>query len=138
MPSNEFAPLPRFWRRLFLVELPLVLSALGLWLAAPTTYLRDTVGIAQPGPPEVLLLRLYAGTVGSLVLGFYGWLLLQRSVHLPTFRAFQVCLGVGDLAIFAAGVAHWPATDRHDLLAVQMGMAALWGVVRSVYVLRVG
>lgn len=126
------------WRKVFFMELPLVLITLALWLIAPITYLRDTVGIARPGPPEVLLLRLYAGTVGSLVFGFYAWLLSRRDVHLPTFRAFQVCLLAGDVAMIAASVAHWPHATQHALLAGQIGLAALWGCVRCGYLLRSG
>jgi hypothetical protein len=125
--------LPRGWRTTFRVEIPLVAVTLAYWLAAPEDYLRTTLAIAAPGPPEVLLLRLYAGTVGSLVLGFYAWLLWQPLVHRPTFRAFQASLGFGDVAIVVASVVHWPHTQEHTMLAVQIGMAAAWGMVRVGY-----
>ncbi len=135
-PDDAMAPLPRRWRAVFSLELPLVAITLALWLAAPETYLRDTVGIAQPGAAEVLLLRLYAGTVASLVFGFYAWMLAQSRVHGPTFRAFQVCLGVGDVALVAASLAHWSHAAQHTMLATQIAMATLWGVVRTVFLLR--
>ncbi len=134
--TRALTPLPAGWRRLFFVELPLVAVTLALWLLAPATYLHDTVGIAAPGAPEILLLRLYAGTVASLVFGFYAWLLWQPTVHRPTFRAFQACLGAGDVAVVAASLAHWPHATNHTLLAAQIGMATLWGAVRGGYLLR--
>lgn len=132
---TDLAPLPSGWRRLFWIEIPLVAGTLLLWLLAPERYLHDTLGIATPGPAEVLLLRLYAGSVGSLVLCFYAWWLAQRVVHRPAFRAFQVCLGLGDLAIVAASLLHWPHAVEHGMLAVQIGMALLWGGLRTGFVL---
>lgn len=133
---DAIAALPNGWRRLFTVELPLVAVTLALWLIAPTIYLHDTLGIARPGASEVLLLRLYAGTVGSLVFAFYAWLLWQKTVHGPTFRAFQVCLGLGDVAVVAASAAHWSSATAHGPLTAQIAMAALWGVLRGVFLLR--
>ena len=130
------APLARGWRTLFAVEIPLVAGAVLFWLLAPTAYLRDVVGVAAPGPAEVQLLRLYAGSVASLALGFYAWLLTQPAVHTATFRAFQVCLGVGDAAIIAASLARGDAVSHSHLPAAQIGMAASWLVVRVVYVCR--
>src|SRR5690349_18867925 len=101
---DGMAPLPRAWRIVFAIELPLVLGTVVFWTVAPRAYLADTVGIASPGAADVLLLRLYAGTVASLVFGFYAWMLSRRAVHVPTFRAFQVCLGLGDVFIVAAGL----------------------------------
>jgi hypothetical protein len=95
-----------------------------------------TVGIASPGAAEVLLLRLYAGTVASLVFGFYAWLLSRPAVHVPTFRAFQACLGLGDVFIVAASLAHLSTSTRPGMLGVQIGMATLWGIVRVVYLSR--
>ena len=132
----SIAPLPRSWRVTFVVELPLVLGTLAFWLAAPATYLRDTVGIAAPGAAEILLLRLYAGTVGSLVFGFYAWLLAQKAVHVATFRAFQASLGLGDVAIVLASLAAWSDSERHDMLGIQIGMATLWGIIRLVFLIR--
>ena len=136
MSDRSVVPLPAGWRQVFWVEIPLVALTLVLWLAAPETYLRDTVGIAAPGPAEVFLLRLYAGTVGSLVFGFYAWLLWQKAVHVPTFRAFQVWLGVGDVAMVVGAALYWSHASRHDLLATQIGLATLWGGLRGWYLWR--
>jgi hypothetical protein len=134
-PDNTIKPIPQLWRGIFSIEIPLVVFALGSWLFQPETYLRYTIGITAPGEAEIFLLRLYAGTIASLVFGFYAWLLLQPAVHMPTFRAFQVCLAAGDVFIIAASLAFWSANQRHDTLLLQMGMAALWGIVRVVFLL---
>ncbi len=138
MADAGVAPLPRAWRLVFAVEIPLVAGTVVYWLVAPATYLHDAVGVAAPRPPDVLLLRLYAGSVASLALVFYTWLLAQPRVHQATFRAFQVCLGVGDAAIVAASLAYWAAASDRRLLAAQLGMAAFWGMVRAVFVVQRG
>lgn len=130
------APLSRAWRAIFAVEIPVTAVAVGIWLASPATYLHGMLGMTASGPPELLLLRLYAATVGSLVIGFYTWLLAQKAVHMPTFRAFQVCLGAGDVAMILATVLAWPTQAPHDMLAMQIGLAALWGTIRAVFWLQ--
>ena len=129
------APLPRPWRAIFALEIPLTVVVVVIWIATPATYLKETLDLTA-GPTELLLLRLYAGIVGSLVIGFYTWLLAQKAVHMPTFRAFQVSLGAGDVAIIAASVLAWPPQPTHGMLFLQIGTAAFWGIVRAVFWLR--
>jgi hypothetical protein len=129
-------PLPRFWRGLFFIEIPLVAFTLALWVFQPDTYLHDAIGITTPGEAERFLLRLSAGTVASLILAFYGWLLIQPTVHLPTFRAYQVCLGIGDVFIIAASLMYWPANQQHDALIAQIAMACFWGLIRIIFLIR--
>jgi hypothetical protein len=120
------------------VELPLVGGTLALWLVAPETCLRDALGIPAPGAPEILLLRMNAATTGSLVFVLYAWLLTRDRVHHATFRAFQACLGIGDLLIVLASVFGFGTSSRPAVPATQLGLAAGWGLVRIRYLLRRG
>jgi hypothetical protein len=133
--ADGLGALPRGWRLLFAVELPLVAGTLLYWLAAPDDYLETAIGVSSPGAPERLLLRLYAGTVGALVFGFYAWLLAQRRLHLPSFYAFQWALAAGDLAIIAASLGYWASAGGRAALALQIAMAALWGALRVAFLL---
>jgi hypothetical protein len=129
--------LPRFWRRLFFVELPLTLGTVIYWLLQPLDYLHRTLGPAA-SEQDVPLLMLYAGVVFTLVFWFYARLLLRPTVHLPTFRLYQEALLLGDAWIVAAGA--WILTKGlgpPDTTGAAMAMASVWGVLRVIFLTRV-
>ncbi len=137
MSAHEtIAPLPRFWRWLFLIEIPLTAVTLAIWIVQPHVYLHDMIGITAPQDAELFLLRLYAGSVTSLVLSFYFWLLLKPTVHLPTFRVYQICLGIGDVFVVAASLAYWSTARIQPGLILQIVLALFWGSLRIVFLIR--
>jgi len=130
--------IPRGWWLLFCTELPLVAGTLVYWVVAPDAFLTESIGIAAPGAPERYLLHLYGGVVGTLVLWFYGRVLLAPRLHLPTFRRLQEALGIGDVVIVGLGLQAWGALDAAPaMLAAQIGMAGLWGMVRVAFLIKV-
>lgn len=130
--------LPSAWRRLFQVELPLVLGTLAYWVLAPGSYLSGVLAVAAPESGVRYLLELYAGSVGSLVLYAYARLLFTQKVHLPSFRIFQEGLLVGDIAVVAVSVQMLAeAIVPSGPAAAQLVMALGWGLVRVVFLMRV-
>ncbi len=129
--------IPRGWWRAFCVELPLVAGTLVFWIAQPDGFLTQSIGIAEPGPPERYLLQLYAGVVGTLVLWFYGRILLAPRIHLPSFRLLQEALALGDVVIVGLGISQWGGPAEPGMLAAQIGMASFWGTLRVLFLLRV-
>ncbi len=138
--SDAIAPLPRRWRILFLLELPLIFGTVGYWLLAPLDYLERALG-SDPvaNAHAVPLLLAHAGVVFSMVGWLYARLLLAPTVHVRSFRRVQEALLVGDLWIVVSALALAPAQYDPQVRATSATAAALalgWGIVRSVYLLR--
>lgn len=133
----DVAPLPRRWRMLFLVEVPIVAATVLYWMLSPDAFLTQTFGIADPSDGARGLLYSYAGVTATTVMWFYARLLLAPAVHVPTFRRYQEALLLGDVWIVVAWGAALVAggTPRGPALA-GIGMATLWGTIRSIYLVR--
>lgn len=133
--SSATVPLPRIWRILFLLELPLVAATVAWWLLQPRGYLDATLGPGAGG--AVPLVYLYAGVVFTTVVYFYARVLLRPEVHLPTFRAYQEALLLGDVWIVVVGL--WTLAQgvgTPEVAFASIAMATLWGTLRGVYLLR--
>ena len=129
--------IPSRWRNLFRVELPLVAGTVVYFVVSPESYLADVLGIAAPDTGTVDLLLLYAGSVGSLVFWTYARLLFLPDPHLPSFRAFQEGLLIGDLEVVGVSLQMLAERGPTAALGAQLAMATAWGVLRGVFLLRV-
>lgn len=130
--------MPRFWRLLFLVELPLVGGTVLFALVAPAEFAREAFGIGALDGPETTLLFSYVSVVATAVLWFYARLLLGRDIHIPTFRRYQEALLAGDVGIVA--IWSWAlsaGTVGGAAPVAGLALALFWGLVRLVFLFRV-
>lgn len=132
---NVVEPLPRIWRAIFWVEIPLTLGAVIFWLFSPDVFLAQLLGENSAANQHAKpLLYSYAGVVFSLVLWMYTRLLLQKEVHIYSFCLFQEALLVGDIWIVINTLLNLPdaPVPLHNA-TLAMALATFWGGVRSIY-----
>ena len=104
---------------------------------APDEFLRSVYSFDEVVPPARALLVSYSGVVATLVFWFYARLLLSPTVHMPTFRSYQEALLLGDVWIVATwGYGLATGTEATVTGVVGTGLAAFWGLVRVVFLLR--
>ena len=135
--QNDLSPLPAFWRRVFWVELPIVALTVLYWIVDPHGFLKQTFAIDPAPQGAVFLLWAYAAAVFTLVFYFYARMLYFPVVHVPTFRAYQEGLLLGDVLIVI--IYAWAAlsgTVNAATAWASVGMAMFWGTVRVVFLVR--
>jgi len=132
-PQVAATALPRLWRGIFWVEVPITLGSVAYWLAAPDTFLEQLLGAGDHSAAHGLL-YMYAGVVASLVGWLYVRFLLQPDLHLPSFRLFQEALLLGDVWIVAHVLVTLPSAGPPLQTAIAASsMAGFWGLVRAIY-----
>src|SRR5262249_15262092 len=94
----------RFWRRLFLVEIPICVATSAYWALAPADFVTRTFGVAAVDGAHLALVRQLAGVVFSLLAWTYGRWLLSGSVELRPFRFLQEGLALGDVFLVVAAI----------------------------------
>ena len=95
---DRIAPLPRAWRIIFAIELPLVLGTIAFWTVAPAAYLADTVGI------DVYRIR-YGAVVASGMFAAAGGAYLSIG-NVVSFNE-QMTDGRGYIALAAVIFGNW-------------------------------
>ncbi|MFN7145318.1 MAG: hypothetical protein ACK4YP_16210 [Myxococcota bacterium] len=131
---TETAPLPRAWRGLFALEIPLVGGTVLYWLLLPEAFLADALGLTDVRPEVLVLLFSYVSATVSSVVWLYARLLARPTVHWPTFRLYQEALLVGDVGVvftWAYGLATAPIPRGPALVSIVM--AIVWGAVRVAF-----
>jgi hypothetical protein len=132
------ASVPRPWRIVFSVEIPICLGTCLLWLLAPAEYLGGLLGKRPHDVADYLLLQQSTAVVFSMFVYFYGRVLLGRRVDLRTFRYLQEAMALGDVIVLVATwAAHAYLAPRPDMLFAQAAMAAVWLGVRVLFLIRV-
>jgi hypothetical protein len=132
------AGVPRPWRIVFSVEIPICLGTCLLWLLAPAEYLGGFLGERPHDVADYLLLQQSTAVVFSMFVYFYGRVLLSRRVDLRTFRYLQEAMALGDVIVLVESwAAHAYLAPRPDMLFAQVAMAALWLGVRVLFLIRV-
>jgi hypothetical protein len=130
--------LPRRWRRVFAIELPLTAGACLYWTVAAPAHLETLFGPGTASPAALILLAQLAAVVFSLVVWFYGrWLLGRGDIQLRPFRYLQEGFAIGDVILIAVA-AHclWTGAGTPAPWLAQAGMAGLWLAVRVVFLVR--
>ncbi|MDB4928761.1 MAG: hypothetical protein JWM10_1245 [Myxococcaceae bacterium] len=137
MTTDRAGALPAAWRKLFLLELPLVLGTVVFGVLAPRRFLSDAFGLRAADGPTLTLHFSYLGVVGTMVFWFYARLLLAADFHLPTFRRYQEALLLGDVAVVVTWTHAMSSAARVWGGAVAgIALASVWGAVRLVFLLR--
>lgn len=128
--------LPRTWRAVFLIEIPICVATAVYWIFGGAHYVRETWALSADAG-HLGLLRMQAGVLLSILVWFYGRWLIAGVRDLAAFRFFQEGLALGDVFILvgaAFAVARGEVSSKMGL--AQAGPAALWLVVRVVFLLR--
>lgn len=136
MPQLTTPLVPDRWRWLFAVEVPICFATAAWWVLAPGDFLALSFGVA-PSPGAVLLVRQLAGVLFSLLVWTYGRWLFSGRVELRPFRFLQEGLLFGDVFLVLEGLVAFGLPGASPAAALgQIGMAALWGIVRIVFLAR--
>jgi hypothetical protein len=127
----------RFWRRFFLVEIPICFATGAYWLVAPGHYVQQTYGVAAPDAAHEGLTRQLAFVLLTVLVWTYGRWLASGRVELRPFRLLQEGLALGDVLIIA-GAAHAASTSAMSpaMALAQSAPAAFWLAVRVVFLVR--
>jgi hypothetical protein len=129
--------LPRRWRTVFAIELPLTAGACLYWTLAAPRHLEAMFGPGTASPAALTVLAQLTAVVFSLVVWFYGrWLLGRGEVQLRPFRYLQEGFAIGDVVLIAVA-AHCLRTGAGTpaLWIAQLGMAGLWLAVRVLFLI---
>ena len=127
--------LPRTWRRIFAIEIPLTLGACAYWAFSPGAHLGAAFGAGVAGPAAHSLLTQLTAVVFSLVVWFYGrWLFTSGAIALRPFRYLQEGFALGDVGLIVMAVQQLlQGVGTPAVWIAQAVMAALWLMVRIVF-----
>lgn len=127
----------RTWRIVFGVEVMICAATCASWLLAPEPFLRRVIGIDAPDLRHHLLLLMVANVVFCAYVYLYARLLLDQPFARTAFRRLQEAMALGDVVVLATSavqIAH--LTPDPAMMAAQVGMAALWLVIRVTWLVR--
>lgn len=119
-------PTPK-WRAIFWCEIALCAATCIAWIVAPDAFLTGVFGL-DPGDARArLLLAMTANVVGCAYVYLYARLLLGRPFQHVAFRYLQQAMAIGDVVVLGTSAAEAVLlTPSATILALQIGMAALW------------
>ena len=124
------------WRILFFIEIPICLGTAVYWLLTPGHFVGTTWGI-DADAAHVGLSRQLAFVLLSILVWFYARMLLDPRTSLRTFRLFQEGLLLGDVLIILGAVVGASRGEMRSVMALAQAVpAALWGIVRVVFLVR--
>jgi hypothetical protein len=129
-----------FWWRFFCVELALCIITCVMWLLDPITYIRKSLGVSRDMANTCKPLLWEQANVVSCVYGIlFAFILFSQPYHILERQRIMLWLAtvmtIGDLGIIIIAVVSFNSAASRNIVAMKIGMATIFGTIRSQYVL---